>query len=115
MSRRSELLLASLAHSAVPGALLARLTPPNTFAVMLWTRPADVEVWQGDRKLGTSSGPLRLPRGSERVELRLRKDGFTDATVSVVPAGRDGRVRSRSKCPVAFVRSIGNHEAPSVQ
>jgi serine/threonine-protein kinase len=54
-------------------------------SIMLWTKPADVEVWQGAQRLGTSAGPLKLARGTDRVELHLRKEGFADATVSLVP------------------------------
>jgi hypothetical protein len=53
--------------------------------VRLSTRPADVEVWLGNRKLGSSAGPVTLPRGSERVELSLKKAGFQSETVRLTP------------------------------
>jgi hypothetical protein len=71
--------------AATPERTAAVETAPPTVSVMLWTRPAEVEVWQGERRIGTSSAPLQLPRGTERLELRLKKDGFLDATVSVTP------------------------------
>ncbi len=54
-------------------------------AVRLTTRPADVEAWLGDRKLGTAPGPVSVPRGSSRIELRLKKPGFNDETVALTP------------------------------
>jgi serine/threonine-protein kinase len=61
------------------------VAPAAFVSVMVWTRPGDVEIWQGDRMLGLSSAPLQLARGAAPVELRLKKDGFADATVSVTP------------------------------
>jgi hypothetical protein len=58
---------------------------PQLVEVRLATRPAEVEVWLGDRKLGTSAAPLTLPRGSENVILRLKKAGFRDESLSLVP------------------------------
>jgi serine/threonine-protein kinase len=84
----------ALAPTATPrdGASAARPEVPvlasassASVSVMLWTRPPDAEIWQGDRKLGLSSAPLQLPRGSGPIELRLKKDGFADATVSLTP------------------------------
>jgi eukaryotic-like serine/threonine-protein kinase len=54
-------------------------------AVRLTTRPAEVEVWLGDRDLGSSAGPVSLPRGASRIELRLKKPGFNDETVALTP------------------------------
>jgi serine/threonine-protein kinase len=53
--------------------------------VRLSTRPADVEVWLDDRKIGTSSAPLSIPRGSGRVALRLKKPGFKDEGIELTP------------------------------
>jgi len=53
--------------------------------VRITTHPTDVEVWTGDRNRGTSTGPVSLPRSSARVELRLRKPGFNDELVTLVP------------------------------
>jgi serine/threonine-protein kinase len=58
---------------------------PEIIELRLATRPPDVEVWMGDRKIGDSSGPLTLPRGSARVELRLKKSGFRDETLGLTP------------------------------
>ncbi|XYH94121.1 protein kinase domain-containing protein [Sorangium sp. So ce1128] len=70
--------------SAAPPAPLPA-PPAETVAVRLSTRPADASVWIGDRKVGSSSAPLALPRGSEPVELVLRKPGFKDARVKLSP------------------------------
>ena len=37
------------------------------------------------RKLGSSAGTVTLPRGSERVELSLKKAGFQSETVRLTP------------------------------
>jgi serine/threonine protein kinase len=58
---------------------------PARVELRLSTRPAEVEVWLGDQKLGSSASPLSLVRGSERVELRLRRPGFKEETVIVTP------------------------------
>ncbi len=59
--------------------------PAAEVLVRLTTHPADVDVWLGDRRLGSSSGPLSLPRGSARIELRLKKAGFHEETVPLTP------------------------------
>jgi eukaryotic-like serine/threonine-protein kinase len=58
---------------------------PEVVEVRLSTRPDDVEVWLGDRRLGSSAAPVTLPRGSERVELRLKKAGFQGEIVRLTP------------------------------
>ncbi len=58
---------------------------PEVVEVRLSTRPDDVEVWLGDRRLGSSAAPVTLPRGSERVELRLKKPGFQGEIVRLTP------------------------------
>lgn len=65
--------------------LLAKPEAAEVVEVRLSTRPADVEVWLGNRKLGSSAGPVTLPRGSERVELRLKKAGFQSEIVRLTP------------------------------
>ncbi|MEO7327554.1 MAG: hypothetical protein ABI193_03175, partial [Minicystis sp.] len=58
---------------------------PEMIELRLTSRPTDVEVWLGDRKLGSSTSPLQVPRGSERVELRLKKIGFKDEPLLLTP------------------------------
>ncbi|WP_438014429.1 protein kinase [Sorangium sp. So ce315] len=66
-----------------------RLTPPaapvDTVAVRLTTRPADASVWIGGRRVGSSSEPIALPRGSAPIEMVLRKPGFKEARVQLSP------------------------------
>jgi hypothetical protein len=64
---------------------------PQLVEVRLATRPADVEVWLGDRKLGSSASPLTLPRGAESVVLSLKKAGFKDESLSLVPDRNQSR------------------------
>ncbi|MEP7122704.1 MAG: serine/threonine-protein kinase [Byssovorax sp.] len=77
----------SAPSSAAPAEPLVKpdVVAPQLVEVRLATRPAEVEVWLGDRKLGTSAAPLTLPRGSESVLLRLKKAGFRDESLSLVP------------------------------
>src|SRR5262249_18089113 len=51
---------------------------PDAVSVRLTTHPADVEVWQGDRRLVASAGAIALPRGASPIDLRLKKTGFGD-------------------------------------
>ncbi len=64
---------------------------PQLVEVRLATRPADVEVWLGDRKLGSSASPLTLPRGGDSVSLRVKKAGFKDESVTIVPDRNQAR------------------------
>ncbi|WP_437955139.1 protein kinase [Sorangium sp. So ce119] len=70
-----------------PAATAEPLTaaPAETATVRLTTRPADASVWIGDRRVGSSGAPIALPRGSEPVALVLRKPGFEDASVQLIP------------------------------
>ncbi|WP_438022966.1 protein kinase domain-containing protein [Sorangium sp. So ce233] len=76
-----------VAPAPPPAATVEPLTiaPAETATVRLTTRPADVSVWIGDRRVGSSGEPIALPRGSEPVELVLRKPGFKDASVQLIP------------------------------
>jgi serine/threonine-protein kinase len=87
---------APVAPSATPSALPTAAThdgeptvmpdvPSAEVVVRITTRPAEVDVWLGDRRLGSSSGPVSVPRGSARVELRLKKAGYGDETVPLTP------------------------------
>ncbi|WP_437285045.1 protein kinase domain-containing protein [Sorangium sp. So ce406] len=62
-----------------------RAAPADTATVRLTTRPADASVWIGDTRVGSAGAPIALPRGSEPVELVLRKPGFKDASVQLIP------------------------------
>jgi eukaryotic-like serine/threonine-protein kinase len=96
------------APSALPPATPAEPTvkpdvvAPQLVEVRLATRPADVEVWLGDRKLGGSGATLTLPRGSESVVLSLKKPGFRDETVSLVPDRSQSREATLT--PIAIPR-----------
>ncbi|WP_437686152.1 protein kinase domain-containing protein [Sorangium sp. So ce176] len=76
-----------VAPAPPPAATAAPLTvaPAETATVRLTTRPADASVWIGDRRVGSAGAPIALPRGSEPVELVLRKPGFKDASVQLIP------------------------------
>jgi hypothetical protein len=59
--------------------------PPATIALRLSTSPPGVEVWLGDHRVGSSGEPLALLRGSDRVALRLKKPGFKDKLLAIIP------------------------------
>ena len=61
---------------------------PQTIELRLGTRPAEVEVWLGDRKLGSSAAPLQLPRAAEPIELRARWSGLTSTRTRLARAER---------------------------
>jgi serine/threonine-protein kinase len=100
----------SLSQEAPPA-----ITPSSAFApaamiqVRLSTRPADVEVWLGDGKLGTSGAPIALPRGNERIELRLKKTGYQDESLELVPDRDQSLGASLSPLPA---RREGQPESP---
>jgi serine/threonine-protein kinase len=58
---------------------------PQVIELRLSSRPADVEVWLGDRKLGSAAAPLQLPRAAEPIELRLKKPGYKDELLKLTP------------------------------
>lgn len=58
---------------------------PTTISLRLDTQPADVEVWVDDRKLGNTSSPMILPRNTQPMVLQLKKPGFKDLRIEVIP------------------------------
>ncbi|WP_080682423.1 serine/threonine-protein kinase [Sorangium cellulosum] len=59
--------------------------PAETVVVRLSARPADADVWLGERRVGSARDPIALPRGSEPVALVLRKPGFKDRSIELRP------------------------------
>jgi serine/threonine-protein kinase len=74
---------------------------PETIEVRLSTRPSDVEVWFGDQRVGTSSEPIFVPRGSGRVELQLKKRGFKDKGIELTPDRNQSLDATLSPLPAA--------------
>ncbi|WP_437721177.1 protein kinase domain-containing protein [Sorangium sp. So ce861] len=69
----------SAAPAEVPAA------PAATVVVRLSARPADADVWLGERRVGSARDPIALPRGSAPVALVLRKPGFKDRSIELRP------------------------------
>ncbi|WP_437332420.1 protein kinase domain-containing protein [Sorangium sp. So ce394] len=63
----------------------APAAPAETVVVRLSARPADADVWLGERRVGSARDPVALPRGSEPVALVLRKPGFKDRSIELRP------------------------------
>jgi len=107
--------LPSAAPTALPSERELTVKPDQAVhevvTVRLATRPTDVEVWLGDRKIGTTESPVSLPRGSDRLELHLKKAGFADQTVSLAP-DRD-QVIDATLTPLAIHREPATSPPPA--
>lgn len=60
-------------------AVLPPSTPapaPSTITLRFRSEPPKAEVWRGDQQLGTTDGPLVLPRSDEPVRLSFRARGW---------------------------------------
>jgi hypothetical protein len=47
--------------------------------------PEHAAIYLGDERIGVAPGPVKLKRGSDKVNLTLKADGFTPGEVSVTP------------------------------
>ncbi len=63
----------------------------TTVDVTITSVPANVTVFVGEEKLGSSPGPLSIPRGTEPVALTFKAKGHSPSTVDFTP-NRDGIV-----------------------
>ncbi len=88
-SQRAEQVLARSAPSteALPVAPRPAEPPPQSkdVAIEVRSNPPDVEIFLGDRKIGTSSAALRLPRSDVAVRLTAKASGYNTADIEVVP------------------------------
>ena len=57
----------------------------TTVELRLDTSPSDVEVWLGDKRIGSTADVLALDRGDGELELTLKKVGFRQQKVRVTP------------------------------
>lgn len=83
---------AGLASAAMPeppsSSVPVEVTPAvaaTSVEVRLTTEPDDVDVFLGERRLGSSREPLLLPTGGGQVVLRLVRAGYQTAELTVVP------------------------------
>jgi serine/threonine-protein kinase len=75
----------SVAPSEAEPTVRPSVAAADVIELRLVTRPADAEVWLGDQKLGSAAGPVLVARGTDRVDLRLRKAGFRDEPLTLTP------------------------------
>jgi len=70
--------------SAAPSAS-AKPAEPADVAFTVKSVPEGVEVWLGEDKLGTSPGPVRLPKGTEKLKLTFKAKGYKSSDLDVTP------------------------------
>ncbi|MDB4995837.1 MAG: uncharacterized protein JWM74_3269 [Myxococcaceae bacterium] len=47
--------------------------------------PKNASIWLGDMKLGVAPGPVKVKRGTEKLTLTLKADGYAPSTVEILP------------------------------
>ncbi|MBI5536399.1 MAG: serine/threonine protein kinase [Deltaproteobacteria bacterium] len=73
--------------SATPTAVQ---TPPQIAAATdvaftVQSVPADVEIFLGDEKLGTSPGPISVRKGTDKIKLTFKAKGYKSSELEVAP------------------------------
>jgi eukaryotic-like serine/threonine-protein kinase len=53
--------------------------------IVVTTKPADAELYEGDELLGKGGEPLSLPRGKSKIRLTVKRQGFQPGTLEVLP------------------------------
>jgi hypothetical protein len=78
---------AGSATVTIPSAVASEVAPPvqGDVEVKVIATPKNATIWLGDTKLGVAPGPVKVKRGTEKVTLTLKADGFTSATVDIMP------------------------------
>jgi serine/threonine-protein kinase len=82
--------LATAASSSVTSTGLQPLAPPSAavsadVAVTVESNVPGASLWLGTKPLGDAATPVHLPRGSDKVTLTVKADGYAPATVDVLP------------------------------
>ncbi|MBK8943434.1 MAG: serine/threonine protein kinase [Polyangiaceae bacterium] len=62
------------------------IAPSKEVKLVIKTLPEGAEVWRGKDKLGNAGDPLTLPRGAEKIELLLKKNGYLPHKLTVTPS-----------------------------
>jgi serine/threonine-protein kinase len=98
---RSMLAPAPATPSATPEAPAGSITATaaSEVTVRLTVSPSSAEVRINDRRAGSASDPLVLPRSDKSLALRLEKDGYEPQTLWITPD------RDRELPPVVLARS----------
>ncbi|EYF02090.1 serine/threonine-protein kinase [Chondromyces apiculatus] len=76
---------ATTAAAAAVGAGMASATAPAEVVIVIQGTPTEVETFLGGKRIGTTSGPLRLPRGDKEVELTFSAKGYKSSTQKLTP------------------------------
>lgn len=80
---RVEVSLTATAVAPVVSASAAVASDTVTFVVT--TKPADAELYDGDKRLGRGGEPFTLPRGTSKIRLTITRQGFQPGSIEVVP------------------------------
>jgi eukaryotic-like serine/threonine-protein kinase len=73
--------------SAAPGpAPSASAVVANNVLLRIQSTPTNVDVFLGERNLGSAPGPIELPRGTSEISLTFSAKGHQSKTVSVMPS-----------------------------
>ena len=71
--------------SAAPAAPLP-VEPSPTVELVIQSTPDGADVYLGPEKVGVAPGPIKLPRGAEKLKLTVKAQGYKPADVTVVPS-----------------------------
>jgi len=93
------------ASAIPPAAPPATVTPapaglPAEIELTVASKPAEVDVYLGKEKLGTSAKPVHLKRGDEPVKLTFKAPGYAPQDLEVSPA-------EGARVTVTLVKSVG--------
>lgn len=75
--------MASSAPSAAPATSAAL---PDKIELRVKATPENVDVYLGERKLGTAPGPIELPRGDTEISLTFSAKGYQSKSVPITPS-----------------------------
>ncbi len=73
---------AVVAPSAIPTEVVMVQSDVDVTVV---ATPKNASIWLGDTKLGVAPGPVKVKRGSEKLTLTLKADGYAPSTVEILP------------------------------
>jgi serine/threonine-protein kinase len=78
---------AGSATVTIPSAVATEVAPPvqGDVEVKVIATPKNATIWLGDTKLAVAPGRVKVKGGTEKVTLTLKADGFTSATVDIMP------------------------------
>lgn len=78
--------IAPMTSSAPSAAPAESATVPDKIELRVKATPENVDVYLGDRKLGSAPGPIELPRGDKEISLTFSAKGYQSESVSIDPS-----------------------------